>query len=124
MDNDTMKARIGAAADLVTGQGEAAMKTAGDVAGMLKPVTVLARGKKLDGPGDRLRERFLSHCGNADAVRQELAAGKDIHVHLRMIDRAVQRHRQALQAEALACVRFETPPGRQEFVVDGRSGEI
>jgi transposase len=137
--------RISAAADPVRGQGEALMKTADDVAEMLrlkacgwglkriaghlgcshhtvksyvaaggvKPFKAPARARKLDGLDDWLRERFLRHRGNADVVRQELAAEKNIQVHLRTVERAVQPHRQALRAEALATVRFETPPGRQ-----------
>ena len=46
-------------------------------------------------------------------VRQDLAAEKGIAVSLRTLQRAVQPYRQALKAEALATVRFETPPGRQ-----------
>ena len=67
----------------------------------------------LDGLEDWLRERFLRHRGNADVVRQDLAAEKGIAVSLRTLQRAVQPYRQALKAEALATVRFETPPGRQ-----------
>jgi transposase len=79
----------------------------------VKPFKAPARAKKLDGLDDWLRERFLRHRGNADVVRQDLAAEKNIHVHLRTVERAVQPYRQALRAEALATVRFETPPGRQ-----------
>lgn len=82
-------------------------------AGGVKPFKSPARAKKLDGLCDWLRERFLCHRGNADVVRQQLAAEKNIHVHLRTIERAVKPYRQALRAEALATVRFETPPGRQ-----------
>jgi transposase len=82
-------------------------------AGGVKAFKTPARRKKLDGLDDWLRERFLRHRGNADVVRQELAAEKNIHVHLRTIERAVKPYRQALKAEALATVRFETPPGRQ-----------
>ncbi len=77
------------------------------------PFTAPQRPKALDGHGDWLRERFLRHRGNADVVRQDLAAEKGILVSLRTMQRAVQPYRQALKAEALATVRFETPPGRQ-----------
>jgi len=60
-----------------------------------------------------LRERFIRHRGNADVVRQDLIAETGITVSLRTLQRAVQPYRQALKAEALATVRFETPPGRQ-----------
>jgi transposase len=42
-----------------------------------------------------------------------LAAEKGVLASLRTVERAVLPHRAALRAEALACVRFETPPGRQ-----------
>ena len=82
-------------------------------AGGVKPFKVPARLKKLDGLDDWLRERFLRHRGNADVVRQDLLAGKGVKVSRRTLQRAVQPYRQALAAEALATVRFETPPGRQ-----------
>ena len=60
-----------------------------------------------------LAERFRQHRGNADVVRQELAAEHGIAVSLRTVERAVAPLRRELLAEALATVRFETPPGRQ-----------
>ena len=66
------------------------------------------RPKALDGNDDWLRERFFRHRGNADVVRQDLAAEKGLHVSLRTLQRAVQPYRQALKAEALATVRFES----------------
>lgn len=71
------------------------------------------RAKALDGQEDWLRERFLKHRGNADVVRQDLLAEKGLAVSLRTLQRAVAPYRQALKAEALATIRFETPPGRQ-----------
>jgi len=71
------------------------------------------RKKALDGQEVWLRERFCQHRGNADVIRQELAAEKDIIVSLRTVERAVERYRQELAAEARATVRFETPPGKQ-----------
>ena len=82
-------------------------------AGGPRPFKLPKRAKVLDGVEDWLRERFLRHRGNADVVRQDLAAEKGIAVSLRTLQRAVQPYRQALKAEALATVRFETPPGRQ-----------
>jgi len=82
-------------------------------AGGPRPFKSPKRVKVLDGLEDWLRERFLRHRGNADVVRQDLAAEKGIAVSLRTLQRAVQPYRQALKAEALATVRFETPPGRQ-----------
>lgn len=60
-----------------------------------------------------IAERFRRHRGNADVVRQELAGELGIHVSLRTVERAVAHLRRELAAEALATVRFETPPGRQ-----------
>jgi transposase len=74
-----------------------------------KPV----RKRVLDDLDDWLRERFRRHRGNADVVRQELAAEKGIVASLRTVQRAVEPYRQELVAEARATVRFETAPGRQ-----------
>jgi len=82
-------------------------------AGGVKPFKPPVRAKKLDGLDDWLRERFIRHRGNADVVRQELLAEKGIAVSPRTMQRTLQPYRQALKAEALATVRFETPPGRQ-----------
>lgn len=77
------------------------------------PFEAPKRAKALDGHEDWLRERFVRHRGNADVVRQDLIAERGIAVSLRTLQRAVQPYRQALKAEALATIRFETPPGRQ-----------
>lgn len=82
-------------------------------AGGPAPFKAVTRAKALDGHEDWLRERFIRHRGNADVVRQDLIAEKGLAVGLRTLQRAVQPYRQALKAEALATVRFETPPGRQ-----------
>jgi transposase len=71
------------------------------------------RRKKLDGHDAWLKERFECHRGNADVIRQELAAEKGVVVSLRTIERAVQPYRQELAAQARATMRFETAPGRQ-----------
>ena len=71
------------------------------------------RSKALDGLEGWLAERFRRHRGNADVVRQDLARERGIMVSLRTIERAVAPLRQALRAEARACVRFATPPGQQ-----------
>jgi transposase len=60
-----------------------------------------------------LEERLVRHGGNADVVRQELAAGHGLVVSLRTVERACAPFRQGLLAAARATVRFETPPGRQ-----------
>jgi transposase len=82
-------------------------------AGGVKPFQAPSRVKKLDGYEGWLRERFLRHRGNADVVRQDLLAETGLSVSRRTLQRAVQPFRQALNAEALATIRFETPPGRQ-----------
>jgi len=71
------------------------------------------RRYRLEGLEDWLSERFRRHRGNCDVVRQDLAREHSIEVSLRTIERAVAPLRQALRAEARACVRFETPPGKQ-----------
>lgn len=82
-------------------------------AGGWTPYRQPCRKKVLDGQEAWLRERFRRHRGNADVIRQELVAEKGIIVSLRTVERAVQRYRQELAAEARATVRFETPPGKQ-----------
>jgi transposase len=82
-------------------------------AGGVKPFKSPERAKLLDGLEGWLRERFIRHRGNADVVRQDLLAEKGVAVSRRTLQRAVRPYRQALQAEALATTRFETPPGRQ-----------
>jgi transposase len=72
-----------------------------------------ARRKVLEGQERWLRERFERHRGNADVIRQELAAEKNIIVSLRTIERAVAPYRRELAAQARATVRFETAPGKQ-----------
>jgi len=72
-----------------------------------------ARRKLLDGQEAWLWERFERHRGNADVVRQELAAEKAIIVSLRTIERAVAPYRRELAAQARATMRFETAPGKQ-----------
>jgi transposase len=70
--------------------------------------------RRLD--GDALREvhdLFGTVAeGNAVVIQQELAS-RGIHVELRTLQRAVATQRQEQRAEALATVRFETPPGQQ-----------
>jgi transposase len=62
---------------------------------------------------DWLKERLVRHGGNADVVRQDLAGELGIVTSLRTVERAVAPFRQEIRAEALATVRFETPPGKQ-----------
>ena len=50
--------------------------------------------------------------GNTVVIQQELAR-RGFHVDLRTLQRAVGPLRQEQRAEALATVRFETPPGQQ-----------
>ena len=71
------------------------------------------RAKLLERLADWLAERFRRHRGNADVVRQDLWREKGLAVSLRTVERAVAGLRQALQAEARATLRFETPPGHQ-----------
>src|SRR5215213_9376326 len=82
-------------------------------AGGWAPYRTPERPGALAGRGAWLAERFRRHRGNADVVRQELAAELGVVVGLRTVERAVAHLRRELAAEALATVRFETPPGRQ-----------
>jgi transposase len=82
-------------------------------AGGVRPFKSPRRPKLLDGHDDWLRDRFIRHRGNADVVRQDLLSEKRLAVSRRTLQRAVQSYRQALKAEALASVRFETAPGQQ-----------
>ena len=82
-------------------------------AGGWTPYQQPERKKALNGLRTWLRERFLTHRGNADVLRQELTAEKGIAVSLRTVERAVKPFRQELEAEARATMRFETAPGKQ-----------
>ena len=72
-----------------------------------------SRSGALSGLEVWLAERFRRHRGNADVLRQELAAEHGLAVSLRTVERAVAPLRRELLAGARATVRFETPPGRQ-----------
>jgi transposase len=71
------------------------------------------RQRRLDGLEDWLKECFRRHRGNCDVVRQDLLQEHGVGVSLRTVERAAAPLRQALQAEARACLRFETAPGKQ-----------
>ncbi len=77
------------------------------------PCRVPTRPGRLAGQAAWLAERLRRHRGNADVVRQELASELGILVSLRTVERAVSHLRREFAAEALATVRFETPPGHQ-----------
>jgi transposase len=79
----------------------------------VRPFKPPERPKRLDGLESWLGEQFIWHGGNADVVRQDLLTEKGMAISRRTLQRAVQPYRQALKAEALATMRFETPPGRQ-----------
>ena len=81
--------------------------------GEWRPCAKPSRSTQFDGLADWLAARFRQHAGNADVVRQDLAAEKGIHVSLRTVERAVAPLRQDLVAAARATVRFEMPPGEQ-----------
>lgn len=70
------------------------------------------RSSVLDSLAYWLKESFFKHNGNADVVRQELAA-KGTLVSLRTVERAVKIYRDELRREKTATVRYETPPGHQ-----------
>src|SRR5215207_5559846 len=75
--------------------------------------TGAAAGPALAGLEEWLAGRLRRHASNADVVRQELLAERGIGVSLRTVEREVAPFRRALEAEAGATVRFETPPGHQ-----------
>jgi Homeodomain-like domain len=77
------------------------------------------RRRCLDELADWLKERFRQHRGNCDVVRQDLVREHGVTVSLRTVERAVAPLRQALRAEARACLRFETPPGKQLQIDSG-----
>lgn len=83
------------------------------IAGGWAPCRVPMRPAVLAGHGEWIAERLRRHRGNADVVRQELASELGIVASLRTVERAVSHLRRELAAEALATVRYETPPGRQ-----------
>jgi len=77
------------------------------------PYRLPGRRSAFDGLDAWLRERFFRHAGNADVIRQELAAEHGVVVCLRHVERRVAGWRRELKAQVRATVRFETPPGRQ-----------
>jgi len=78
-----------------------------------QPFKTQNRKRALDGLEEWLKERLVLHEGNADVVRQDLAAEKEIVVSLRTVERAVAPFRRELAAKKKATVRFETKPGQQ-----------
>ena len=66
------------------------------------------RKRRLDGLEGWLAERFRRHRDSRDVVRQDLLREHGVTVSLRTVERAVVLLRLALQAEARACLRFET----------------
>ena len=65
------------------------------------------RRRALAGLEGWLSERFRRHAGNADVVRQELAAEKEIRLSLRTIEREVAPLRRVLRAEARTTIYDE-----------------
>ena len=76
------------------------------VAGGWTPCRIPARPGLLAGHTAWIAERLRRHRGNADVVRQELAAELGVVASLRTVERAVSHLRRELAAEALATVRF------------------
>jgi transposase len=78
-----------------------------------RAMDVAARAGVLEPHREWLAERLRRHRGNADVVRQDLARELGLQVSLRTVQRAVEPLRRELRAEAVATVRYETPPGHQ-----------
>lgn len=71
------------------------------------------RGRQLEELQPWLEAAFRRHRGNAEVVRQELLSEHGVAASLRTVERAVEHLRREMAAEAVATVRFETPPGKQ-----------
>ena len=78
-----------------------------------RAMDVATRAGALEPHREWLAERLRRHRGNADVVRQDLANELGIQVSLRTVQRAVEPLRRELRTEAVATVRYETPPGQQ-----------
>jgi len=78
-----------------------------------QPYQAPARAGTLDDLVGWLQQRFLQHRGNCDVVRQDLMREHGLEVSLRTVQRAVAHLRQDIQAQSVATIRFETPPGHQ-----------
>lgn len=78
-----------------------------------QPYHAPVRPAALDEHAAWLHERFLRHRGNCDVVRQDLKRELGFDVSLRTVQRAVAHLRQEIQAQSIATIRFETPPGHQ-----------
>jgi len=71
------------------------------------------RQKQLGELGAWLEEKYRQHRGNCDVIHQDLTREHGISVSVRTVQRAVAHLRQQCKAEAVATLRFETPPGHQ-----------
>jgi transposase len=84
-----------------------------------------SRSRKLDGLSDWIAERFRRHTGNADVVRQELAAEKGLVVSLRTVERATAPLRRELsrlrQLDQRIGVRFAIAIDSQRCGMSGKS---
>lgn len=76
------------------------------------PYAAGERAKVLDEHTAWVQDAFETH-GNGEVVRQELKRMLGVVVSARTVQRAVCEPRRRRMIEALATVRFETPPGRQ-----------
>ena len=81
------------------------------------PYRTPERPGALAGHGAWLAERLRRHRGNADVVRQELAAELGLVVSLRTVERAVADLRRELAAEALATVQYGGKPTYQAIIL-------
>jgi len=78
-----------------------------------QPYKKSKKPRSLDGLEKWLEETFLQHKGNSAVVHQELKTQFDIEVDKSTVRKAVRPFRKKLAIEAVATIRFETPPGKQ-----------
>ena len=78
-----------------------------------RPLQAPTRSGRLDAYQPWLAERFRQHRGNCDVLRQALWREHGIAVSLRTVQRAVAHLRGEVFSQAVATIRYETPPGHQ-----------
>jgi transposase len=88
-----------------------------------QPYAAGERAKVLDEHAAWVQDAFETH-GNGEVIRQELKRKLGVTVSARTVQRAISEPRRRRVIEALATVRFETPPGRQMQADFGEIGVV